>query len=91
MTKTKTYLECSKEWRSLDHYLFLIDHCGQRGAITAEFASCNAYGDYVSIEKADYFVVGFRPIVGGCLTKQTKILVLPHEIVTLKRDTRYGA
>lgn len=91
MTQTKTYTEVSKDWSSLDQYLFVIDHCGQRGIITCEYQSCDAYGEQVKRDEADYFVAGFRPYNGGELGKQTKIVVLPTDVVTLKIDRRYGA
>ena len=91
MTQTKTYTEVSKDWSSLDRYLFVIDHCGQRGIITCEYQSCDAYGGTVNRAEADYFEVGFRPYNGGELGKQTKIVVLPTDVVTLKVDRRYGA
>ena len=91
MTQTKTYTEVSREWGNLDHYLFVIDHCGQRGIITCEHQSSDAYGETVNRAEADYFVVGFRPYNGGGLGKQTKIVVLPNDVVTLKTDRRYGA
>lgn len=91
MTQTKTYIEVSKEWRGLSEYLFVIDHCGQRGLITCEYQSCDAYGGTVNCAEADYFVAGFRPYNGGELGKQTKIFVLPTDVVTLKVDKRAGA
>lgn len=91
MTQTKTYIEVSKDWFSLDRYLFVIDHCGQRGIITCESESCDEAGRRVHPDNADYFMVGFRPINGGEFGKQTKIMVLPTDVVTLKVDGRYGA
>ena len=91
MTQTKTYTEVSKDWSSLDQYLFVIDHCGQRGIITCEYESCDEDGRTVNRDKADYFMVGFRPKNGGELGKQTTIMVKPDDVVTLKIDRRYGA
>jgi len=92
MTQTKTYTEVSKDWSSLDQYLFVIDHCGQRGIITCEYQSCDEEGRTVNRDEADYFMVGFRRYFSAYIFgKQTTIMVKPDDVVTLKIDRRYGA
>lgn len=91
-TQTKTYIEVSKEWGNLDDYLFIVEHCGQRGIITCEYQPCDEEGRTVNRDKADYFMVGFRKYYSDYIFgKQTRIMVLPTDVVTLKVDRRYGA